>query len=506
VSDGPAVGVIGAGTMGRGIAQVAALAGWRAAVVDTVPAALHAAPARVCAELDHGTSRGRWGADAAAGALEAISFGGALDALAGCELVVEAVPERLELKRDVLAAAEAAIDQRAILATNTSSLSVAALATALRRPERFIGMHFFNPAAIVRLVEVIPVQRTAPEVLERVHAVAQAWGKTTVTASDTPGFIVNRCARPMYAEPDQLLHEDVAEPAQIDEIVRAGGFRMGPFELIDLIGVDVNLDVQRSLWEQSYGEPRWRPARRQTMLVAAGRLGRKTGEGFHRYPPGPAAGAVGRPTANQAPGPVAVHGQTRLATQLRSRFDAHGLQVVDGDDAAIHVDAVLDRPPARDGLALVLCWSSSLALARRPGAVGFSVVPPLDAEPAVELVAGDAAPDHVRRARELFAAAGLASTIVGDGPGLVLARLVAQLVNEAWFAVQEGVAAEDDVDAAMTLALSHPRGPIAWGRAMGLDGVLAVLDGAHAEIGDDRYRAAVHLRRAAIATADGSHA
>jgi 3-hydroxybutyryl-CoA dehydrogenase len=487
------VGVIGAGTMGRGIAQAAARAGRTVRLVDPDAAARASASEMIARDLGDAVRRRRVDEAGAAAARRAIELVERSEQLAGCALVIEAVPEQLELKRAVLADAESATDPGAVLATNTSSLSVSALARGLAAPQRLVGMHFFNPAHVLPLVEIVAGLDTDPSALALAASEAASWGKQPVTATDRPGFIVNRCARPLYGEADRLLQERIGTPAQIDEIMRTAGFRMGPFELADLIGLDTNLDVQRSFWDQSH-EPRWRPAAEQQRLVAAGRLGRKSGRGFHAYPEGPERGAVTAPSSG--PGElVRVTGTTRLARELRDRFGAVGLLAA-AEPAEVQIDAGLDPAPRAADVHAVLCWRRSLA-AGPPGAVGFSTLPPLDAGPAVELTATPATPPaHLARAQAAFARAGLPTTVVGDGPGLVLTRMVAQLVNEAAFALQEGVADAGAIDRAMLLGLRFPRGPVAWSDHIGLDVVLAVLDGLFDENREERYRAAPTLRRA----------
>jgi 3-hydroxybutyryl-CoA dehydrogenase len=376
------VGVAGAGTMGSGIAQLACLAGYETYLYDPLPEALAAGIQRVGADLERGAARERWTAAEATAATARLRAAATLEDLGGCDVVIEAAPERLALKRELFARLEAACAADAVLATNTSSLSVSDIAAAADRPGRIAGMHFFNPPALMKLVEVVAGERTDERAANVVAEVAERMGRTPVRCADAPGFIVNRCNRPFALESLRMLGEGVATEAQIDLIVREeGGYRMGPFELIDLIGVDTNLSVARSFYEQR-PIARWEPHPIQVGLVEEGRLGRKSGRGFYEY-------------------------------------DADGRRA-DADD------------PVEAG-------------------------------------------DDLRRA--------------------VLGRLLAQLVNEACFAVEEGVAAPDDVDAAMKLGLNHPKGPFEWARELGPETVLATLDRLGDELGPDRYGAAGLLRR-----------
>jgi len=277
------IGVVGAGTMGAGIAQVAALGGFETRLHDPDPAALEAGTERLGESLAKGAERERWSAADADSARARVTSASSLEQLAGCGLVIEAAPEDLELKRQLFGRLRAICGGDAILATNTSSLSVSAIAEGLEAPERLCGMHFFNPPALMRLVEVVAAEQTSAEALATATEVARAMGREPVRCTDSPGFIVNRCNRPYTLEPLRVLDEGAASHTQIDLVMREeGGYRMGPFELMDLIGVDVNLAVARSFHDQRPIE-RWEPHPIQERLVADGRLGRKSGRGFYEY-------------------------------------------------------------------------------------------------------------------------------------------------------------------------------------------------------------------------------
>ena len=292
------VGVVGAGAMGRGIAQVAAAAGHRVLLSDARPEVVDRARDTIRSGLARDVAKGRVDQPRADALLARIENVGAttsgLDAFTECGLVIEAVAEDLGVKRELFTALEDVVARESILATNTSSLSVAAIGAATTHADRVVGMHFFNPAPLMALVEIVPAITTAPEITERTRALATAWGKTTVVATDTPGFIVNRVARPFYGEALRMLEEGIADVATIDWALRdVGGFRMGPFELMDLIGNDVNLAVTTSVFEGFFYDPRYRPSLVQRRLVDAGLLGRKRERGYYDY----RAGAV-------APDPV----------------------------------------------------------------------------------------------------------------------------------------------------------------------------------------------------------
>ena len=283
MSAGP-VGVIGAGTMGRGIAQLAALGGYETILYDVAPTLAEAGAEGLREALGKGAERGRWSAEEAKDAAARVETATALERLGGCELIVEAAPEKLELKREIFTALAAAVGPEPVFASNTSSLRVTEIAAGVPDPERLVGMHFFNPPALMKLVEVVAAERSSAEALATTTEVAERMGRTPIRAKDSPGFVANRLARPFSLESLRMLGDGVADAATIDRVVRlGGGFRMGPFELLDLIGLDVNLEIARSFFAQG-GEPeRWRPSPIQEELVAAGRLGRKSGQGYHEY-------------------------------------------------------------------------------------------------------------------------------------------------------------------------------------------------------------------------------
>jgi 3-hydroxybutyryl-CoA dehydrogenase len=495
-----ALGVVGAGTMGAGIAQLGAAAGMRTLLHDPVPEALERGAERVRQGLAKWVEKGRVGHEAAA-LLEPVA---SLDELAPCELVIEAAPERAELKRDLFAALSTVCGVEVVLATNTSSIPVTSLASAAARPGNVVGMHFFNPPPLMPLLEVIRADRSAEAVVERAIAVGRAMGKEVIVATDGPGFLVNRCGRPFSGEALRLLQERVATHEQIDRICRlGGGFQMGPFELMDLVGLDVGFEVAKSFDELSFGEPRWRPNPIQARMVAAGRLGRKTGRGYYEYSdrgsyrgddPEPPAPGGGDGTA------LALLGDGPLADGLRGRARSAGYELREGGPAELVLDGgprPCASPPGGAPL-IVLCAAAGLASRGEPGAVGFNLMPPLDEAKLVELTRLPTTQRFVCEAAEhLFARLGFLSEWVEDAPGLVLGRIVSQLVNEAAFALGEGVGSADDVDTGLTLGLSHPRGPVEWGEAAGLEHVLAVLDGLWEERREERYRPAPLLRRAA---------
>jgi 3-hydroxybutyryl-CoA dehydrogenase len=494
--------------MGAGIAQVACLSGARTLLHDPQPEALASGLERIRRDLARLVQRGRLAeadADAARGRLDAVAE---LDGFAPCQLVIEAAPESLELKRELFKRLGEVVSDDCVLATNTSSLPVTAIAGGLRGPQRVVGMHFFNPAPVMRLLEVVAGEESSPEALARATAAGEAMGKRVIQASDGPGFLVNRCARPYGLEATRLLVEGVASVQQIDRICRlGGGFRMGPFELADLVGLDTRLSVERSFYEQSYGEPRWRPSPMTARLVSAGRLGRKSGRGFYDYSsgnhrePDPELPPVGR-----GEGVVVIAGESPLAVELGESASAAGFAVASPEDAAqsgVVPELILDlagaqepEVPLQGGPRAVCCTAGSLA-ALDPGgnSVGFHALPPFPDSGLVELTRGpDSASAAAMTAERFFTALGKRVAWVGDCPGLVLGRIVAQLVNEAAFALTERVGSAQDIDAGLVHGMNYPRGVLAWGDTIGLDQVLAVLDGLFEERREERYRAAPVLR------------
>jgi 3-hydroxybutyryl-CoA dehydrogenase len=277
------VAILGSGSMGSGIAQVCALHGLATVLYDLTPDIVNAAYGRISASIQKGVDLGKTAPQAAAAALARLHATADLADVSIADLALEAAPEDLAIKRDLFRRVDVLLGPQALLASNTSSLSITALASSTGRPERFLGLHFFNPPLLMRLVEVIRGDRTSPETLEAGLAFARALGKTPVVCRDTPAFIVNRVARPFYGEALRLLGEDAADPATIDALLKSLGFKMGPFELMDLIGLDVNFAVTQSVYHAFFEEPRYRPHPIQRRMVDANLLGRKTGRGFYDY-------------------------------------------------------------------------------------------------------------------------------------------------------------------------------------------------------------------------------
>jgi 3-hydroxybutyryl-CoA dehydrogenase len=348
------IAILGAGTMGAGIAQLGALAGMDTLLYDPIADALARGAQQVTANLDKGAERGRWSADDAAAAKERLRTAGSLEDLADRELVIEAAPERLDLKRELFERLGEVCEPGTVLATNTSSIPVTQIASAAREPENVVGLHFFNPAPLMKLVELIAALQTGERALQVARAAGEAMGKRVIVASDGPGFLVNRCGRPFASEGLRLLQERLGTVEQIDRIYRVGGgYRMGPFELMDLVGIDVGFAVAQSFMELSFGEPRWRPSPLQARMVAAGRLGRKTGRGWYDY-----SGGAHRP--DDEPGATLTQDEAALLDRVQCCIVNEGAFALgEGVGSADDIDA---------GVKLGLNWpKGSIELGRELG-------------------------------------------------------------------------------------------------------------------------------------------
>jgi 3-hydroxybutyryl-CoA dehydrogenase len=507
------IGVVGAGTMGSGIAQLACRSGARTLLYDPIPKALERGAEAVGVGLRKEAAKGKLTDRQASESAERLEAVDGLDGLAPCDLVIEAAPERLDVKHELYARLSEIVSGECVLASNTSSLPITAIAAGATNPERVVGMHFFNPAPLMRLLEVIAGVLSDERSLALAHATGEAMGKDVIRAADGPGFLVNRCNRPFGLEALRLLGERIADVPTIDRIVRmGGGFKMGPFELSDLVGVDTGFDVSKSFYELSFGEPRWRPSPIQARQVAAGLHGRKTGRGYYHYSgEGPHRPADPEPPQARAPVDgetvVVIGGENTLAEQLRGAARKAGYLVHSPHEPQTELPALIvecgdlgGEPTPRGGPRLVLCDRGSLATLDPSGpSVGFHALPPFDSCHLVELTRSDtSSPAAAARAERFFAALGKHVEWVGDTPGLVLGRIVCQVINESAFALGEGVGTTEDIDTGMTLGMAHPRGPITWAREIGVDHVLAVLDGLWREYREERYRPAPALRRGEI--------
>jgi 3-hydroxybutyryl-CoA dehydrogenase len=500
---GAPVLVVGAGIMGTGIAQVAAQAGHAVMLYDNRPGAAAEAKARLGASLAALVAKGRLTADAVARTLGRIEPVAALDAAASSRLVVEAIVEQLDAKRALFRQLESIVAEDCVLASNTSSISVTAIANGLRHPQRLVGMHFFNPVPLMKLVEVVHGLQTDAPVADAIFALSRAWGKVPVHARSTPGFIVNRIARPYYAETLALLHEQAATPLVLDACLRAAGFRMGPCELIDLIGHDTNFAVTNSVYEANFHDKRYMPSLVQREMVDGGLLGRKSGQGFYRYPDGAPALPVAVHAAPVLAREITVHGEGALADAL--------------EQAAAKALAPQGWGPARaresgwTGLAVDdarLVLTDGRCADERAGAMGAPdlavfdrpLLRPAPPGSALAYAVADGASEGWRtQAGAWLAALGFAPQLIADVPGLVVARTIAMLINEASDAVLQGVCTPEAADSAMKLGLNYPAGPFEWLAGWSAGEVCALLDALDGHYRGERYRVSPWLRRRARA-------
>ena len=501
------IAVIGSGAMGAGIAQVAAVAGYRVKLYDTRPEAVAKALAGIAGMFQKLVDKDRMTGAAAAAAGARLQGASSLQDVADAALVVEAIVENLDAKRTLFVELEALVADTCILATNTSSISVTAIGAALRKPQRLVGMHFFNPVPLMALVEVISGLATDQAVADTVFATAAAWGKNPVHAKSTPGFIVNRVARPFYAEALRLLGEQAADPATLDAVMReAGGFRMGPFELMDLIGHDVNFSVTQSVFNAYFCDPRFTPSVLQQEMVNAGFLGRKSGRGFYRY----GANAVMPQAHTEAPQPkpefVSFSVEPGMAEPLSTHMEAMAERL---STAGITITQRKALPGADEseapafhcnGAAVFLTDGRSATERARannhPDTVLFDLVHDYAKATRIAVACADqCSPAAYQAVIGLLQGAGFAVSRLDDVPGLAVMRTVAMLANEAADVVNQGVCSAQAVDIAMQKGVNYPRGPLEWADAIGLQQVVTVLSNLAAAYGEQRYRVAPLLRR-----------
>ena len=486
------VGVIGAGAMGRGIAQMAAQSGSTVQLFDSQPDATTAALKGIANQWDKLVQKQRMTASEADKLKAQLRPAANLTDLTHCDLVVEAIVERLDAKHALFENLEIILNPQAVLATNTSSLSITEIAAKLRHPERFAGYHFFNPVPLMRVVEVVAGLRTAPEVCERLASYALQFGHTAVQAQDTPGFIVNHAGRGYGTEALRVVGEGIADFPTIDRILRDQmGFKLGPFELMDLTALDVSHPVMESIYRQYYEEPRYRPSVITAQRLAGGLLGKKVGEGFYKYlegvqqtPPEPTT-----PVVPNIP-PVWVSPRAARRSELLELLQKLEAQIETGPSpspAALTVVAplgfdvttvaVVERlDPARTvGIDMML---DDATTRRRV----------LATNPATRADMRDAA-------HALFARDGKAVSVIRDSGGFVSQRVVATIVNIACDICQQRICTPGDLEKAVTLGLGYPMGPLALGNLVGPANVLEILFNMQTVYGDMRYRPSPWLRR-----------
>lgn len=495
--------VVGAGTMGAGIAQVAAQAGHEVRLYDLREGAVAEAKGRLAKSLEAMVAKGRLSAQAVEVTLARILPITSLEEARDAGLVVEAIAENLEIKRGLMRQLEGIVRDDAILASNTSSISITAIARGLLHPGRLVGMHFFNPVPAMKLVEVVSGLHTLPQVADAVFELARLWGKTPVHARSTPGFIVNRIARPFYAEALALLHERAITPAVLDACLRCAGFRMGPCELMDLIGHDTNFSVTESVYSANFADKRYVPSLVQKDLVDGGLFGRKSGRGFYDY-----ANGVPKPmqedqvdTSAELPtvaqGPVLVHGkgvlvdrwtealsQAGRSYERRTDSEWSGLEE-SGGQLRLTDGRMATQLSAELGLRDIAVFDLALTSISVEGVMAYST----------SEMASDA---WGERAAHWLRHAGYVPHQISDVPGLVVARTVAMLVNEAADAVQQGVCTPEGADTAMRLGVNYPAGPFEWLGQWSAQGIVFMLNRLNDYSRSERYRVSPLLQRRAL--------
>ena len=483
------IGVVGAGTMGAGIAQVAAAAGQAVYLFDVQDGAAAKGIERTAKGLKKLVSRGKMTSQDKDALLSRIQTKAALQDLKDTDLVIEAIVEDTKIKQQVFQALAEVGKPSQIFATNTSSISVTEIAAQIPNPERVVGMHFFNPAPIMKLVEVISGQQTDCEVAAMVFELAKSWNKTPVYAKPTPGFIVNRVARPYYGEALRLLEEQVSDAVTIDALLTdSAGFRMGPFTLMDLIGIDVNFSVSQSVYRAMFDDPKFRPSLIQQEMVAAGHLGRKTGKGFYDYTDDEKSVEVTRITSDHQPRRVVLVGG--WPTMNRALNDAGIPFDREEGDGFLEIEGVRLYPC--DG-------RSATQIARQCAHADTVVVDYAKRYFDCATIAVSTAEQSKRPIADI--AAGLFNqmksgvVLVDDQPGMVVGRILSCLINEAADAVAKGICSAEGVDQAMQKGVNYPNGLLRWCDEIGTANVLEVMENLQQWFGEDRYRPSTALRR-----------
>jgi len=486
------LGIVGAGTMGRGIAQIAASAGIKVLLFDTNPRSSAAAIEFIRGMLERAVAKGRMSTDALADALACIHKIDDLAELKACHIVIEAILENLAAKHALFAKLEPIVKPETLLVSNTSSLSVTAIAAGCQHPERVAGMHFFNPVPLMKLVEIIDGIRTAPGVSTALAGLGQRMGRVPVQLKDSPGFLVNQVGRGFSVEASHIIAEGITDFATVDRIMRdAGGFRMGPFELMDLTGLDVTYPASQSIFEQHFYEPRYRPTGLMRLRMLAGQLGRKTGSGFYRYqqnraeiplePPCPAYDD--RPIWISRDEPTGYTLLTELAERTGAQLDLGEQPGADsvclvtplGEDASSSTLRQNLDPTRTLAVDVLYGFGKRRTLMRTPATTaGFSA----SAQGFLNL---DAVP----------------VSLIEDSPGFVAQRIIALIVNIGCAIAEQRIATPDDIDKAVTLGLGYPYGPLAFGDEIDPVRILKVLTAMQDLYGDPRYRPALWLRRRA---------
>lgn len=493
------VAVIGAGTMGIGIAQVAAAAGHNVLLFDVNVEASTRALTTLQQRLRQRVEAGKADANDTEQLLERIQVVTALSELAPCALAIEAIAERLDVKQSLFRDLETICSQQTLFASNTSSLSITAIASALKHPQRMAGLHFFNPVPVMKLVEIVRGLETTQATLNLLQQLAVAWKKQPVICRSAPGFIVNRVARPFYAETLRALEEQVASPATLDAALRdAGGFAMGPLQLTDLIGQDVNYAVTESVFRAFGHDPRFQPSLVQQELVNAGHLGRKSGRGFYRYDSSsiqesPAFSCIENGSLPQR---ITAHGCWSSLPHFAALLQQNGIAIEEQKESAE------SAPFLRlDEVTFMLSkgkLSSEVAEEMRTPVVQFDLSANYQQASVITISAASCnTAAQTALVIRFLQSLGKNVIVLPDYPALLTLRTVAMLCNEALDALNKGIASAADLDLAMCRGVNYPLGPLAWGQQLGWQHILATLENLNAFYAEPRYRPTSLLRQLA---------
>lgn len=485
------IGVIGSGAMGRGIAQLFASAGVEVLLHDSRSEAIEQALTQNRELLERAAVKGKLSAEALAGTLARMRAAPRLQDLAGCDLLIEAIVENIEAKQSLFRELEKLVRRTAVLASNTSSLSITQIASACEHPERVAGYHFFNPVTLMKIVEVVRGERTDSQVIERLSALAEQAGHFAAVTPDSPGFLVNHAGRAYGPEALRIVAEGIATPVQIDRILKDSlGFRMGPFELFDLVGLDISHAVMESLHDQFYQDPRYTPSALVPVRLAAGLLGRKTGQGFYRYQDGRAV------EETQAERPQVVITRPfwldcrdgAMRDKVAAVLASAGALLEQGEQPSANAICLV-TPLGEDASSLIarqqLPAARSLALETF---AGFDSRRVLMRQPALDAAV-------LAQARQALGADGVPVEVINDSPGFIAQRVLAGIVNLGCEIAQRRIADPATLDRAVQLALGYPHGPLGFGDHYGASKVEQILHGLHDLYQDPRYRVSPWLRR-----------
>ena len=486
------IAVIGVGTMGAGIAQIAIQSGHEVWLYDAKAGAAQQAKQKLSQTLQHLADKGKFSHAKAEQDVARLHIAEELTDLSDCDLVVEAIIENFEIKQDLMQQLEAVLKADAVIASNTSSLSITAIAAQCQQPERVAGYHFFNPVPLMKVVEVIQGFYTRDDIVQALVQLSEKMGHRPVVAKDTPGFIINHAGRAFGSEAYAILSEQVAEFYEIDRIYRDGiGFKMGPFELGDLTGMDVSHPVSESIYQQYYHEPRYRPNVNIRQRYIAKQLGRKTGQGFYDYRSGQKQGDVA---------PVAVGRLKEYPSVWIGADFAQDAEALKNYLTAQHIHLDTQSQPQAQSLVLLACYGEDATTAAQRYGVNPAQVVCIDLLYGLDkhrtlMPSLVTAAHFVQAAHSIFNLDGQSLTVIEESVGFVAQRVMAMIVNLGCDIAQQKIASVDDINAAVCLGLGYPYGPIEWGDVLGAEKILSILERISHISHDPRYRPSPWLRR-----------